>query len=111
MLHRTKMDQASFGLMFDAYCKGVILYGPYWEHVLSYWNGSLEDKENVLFMMYEEIIEEPHLQVKRLTEFLNYTFTEEEEASGSVEAVLALWVCTRAGPEWRRSSTCIVYVI
>ncbi|KAH0942379.1 hypothetical protein HID58_002016, partial [Brassica napus] len=61
--------------------KGVILYGSYWEHVLSYWNGSLEDKEN--------IIEEPHLQVKRLIEFLNNTFTEEEAAREPVEAVPA----------------------
>ncbi|CAF2073380.1 BnaC01g22680D [Brassica napus] len=90
MLHRTKMDQASFELMFDAYCRGVTLYGPYWEHMLSYWKGSLEDKENVLFMRYEEIIEEPLIQVKRLAEFLNCPFTEEEEESGSVEEILNL---------------------
>ncbi|KAF8104078.1 hypothetical protein N665_0181s0097 [Sinapis alba] len=84
MLHRTKMDQARFELMFDAYFKGVTLYGPYWEHMLSYWKGSLEDKENVLFMRYEEIIEEPLLQVKRLAEFLNFPFTKEEEESGLI---------------------------
>ncbi|KAF3528861.1 hypothetical protein DY000_02039215 [Brassica cretica] len=69
----------------DAYCRGVTLYGPYWEHMLSYWKGSLEDKENVLFMRYEEIIEEPLIQVKRLAEFLNCPFTEEEEESGNLE--------------------------
>ncbi|CAL9248765.1 unnamed protein product [Arabidopsis halleri] len=90
MLHRTKMDQATFELMFDAYCRGVLLYGPYWEHVLSYWKGSLEDKENVLFMKYEEIIEEPRIQVKRLAEFLKCPFTAEEEECGSVEEILKL---------------------
>ncbi|KAF8080000.1 hypothetical protein N665_0982s0002 [Sinapis alba] len=90
MLHRTKMDQASFELMFDAYCRGVTLYGPYWEHMWSYWKGSLEDVENVLFMRYEEIIEEPLLQVKRDAEFLNFPFTKEEEESGSVEEILKL---------------------
>ncbi|CAF2143228.1 BnaA02g27270D [Brassica napus] len=90
MLHRTKMDQATFELMFDAYCKGVLLYGPYWEHVLGYWNGSLEDGENVLFLKYEEMIEEPRVQVKRLAEFLDFPFTEEEEKSGSVEEILKL---------------------
>ncbi|KAG5383232.1 hypothetical protein IGI04_034702 [Brassica rapa subsp. trilocularis] len=89
-LHRTEMDQASFELMFDAYCRGVHLYGPYWEHILSYWKGSLEDKEHVLFMKYEEIIEDPRLQVKRLGEFLNCPFTKEEEESGSVEEIVNL---------------------
>ncbi|ESQ32962.1 hypothetical protein EUTSA_v10004760mg [Eutrema salsugineum] len=56
MLHRTKMDQATFELI--------------------YWKGSLEDKENVLFMRYEEIIEEPRVQ--------------EEEKSGWVEEILKL---------------------
>lgn len=49
--------------------------------MLSYWKGSLEDKENVLFLKYEEIIEEPRVQVKRVAEFLNCPFTEEEEKS------------------------------
>ncbi|KFK33526.1 hypothetical protein AALP_AA5G024400 [Arabis alpina] len=90
MLHRTNMSQDAFELMFDAYCKGILLYGPYWEHVSSYWKGSLEDKENVLFMKYEDIIMEPSVQVKRLAEFLNCSFTKEEEESGSVEEILKL---------------------
>ncbi|CAN6857817.1 unnamed protein product [Brassica oleracea] len=84
------MDQASLELMFDAYSRGVHLYGPYWEHVLSYWKGSLEDKEHVLFMKYEEIIVDPRLQVQRLAEFLNCPFTKEEEESGSVEEIVNL---------------------
>ncbi|VVA96247.1 unnamed protein product [Arabis nemorensis] len=64
MLHRTKLSQAT------------------------YWKGSLEDKENVLFLKYEEIIEEPRVQVKRLAEFLNCPSTEEEEKSGLVEEIL-----------------------
>ncbi|KAG2298130.1 hypothetical protein Bca4012_009338 [Brassica carinata] len=76
--------------MFDAYCRGVCLYGPNWEQVLSYWKGSLEDKDHVLFMKYEEIIEEPLLQVKRLAEFLNCPFTEEEKETGSVEEIVNL---------------------
>ncbi|KAG2301630.1 hypothetical protein Bca52824_030281 [Brassica carinata] len=90
MLHRNKMDQATFELMFDGYCKGVVLYGPYWEHVLGYWKGSLEDGENVFFLKYEEMIEEPRVQLKRLAEFLDCPFTEEEEKSGSVEEILKL---------------------
>nr|VDD38382.1 unnamed protein product [Brassica oleracea] len=77
MLHLTKVDQASFERMFEAYCRGVILYGPYyWEHVFNYLKGSLEDKDHILFTKYEEIIEEQRLQVKRLPEFLQLSIRQ-----------------------------------
>ncbi|KAL1218731.1 Cytosolic sulfotransferase 7 [Cardamine amara subsp. amara] len=41
--------------MFESFCRGDNYYGPYWEHILSYWRGSLEDSKNVLFLKYEEL--------------------------------------------------------
>ncbi|KAL1217390.1 Cytosolic sulfotransferase 7 [Cardamine amara subsp. amara] len=76
--------------MFESFCSGVSYYGPFWEHVLSYWRGSLEDSKNVLFLRYEELKTEPHVQLKKLAEFLNCPFTVEEEESGSVEEILEL---------------------
>ncbi|CAN6810129.1 unnamed protein product [Brassica oleracea] len=69
---------------------GVTFYGPFWDQVLSYWRGSLEDPSRVLFMKYEEMKEEPYAQLKRLAEFLGCPFTEEELESGSVDKVLEL---------------------
>ncbi|CAN8308050.1 unnamed protein product [Cochlearia groenlandica] len=76
--------------MFESFCSGVGFFGPYWEHVLSYWRGSLEDPKHVLFMRYEELKAEPFAQVKRLAEFLDCPFTKEEEESGSVDKVIEL---------------------
>ncbi|KAF3496004.1 hypothetical protein DY000_02054868 [Brassica cretica] len=74
----------------DSLCSGVGYFGPIWENVLSYWRGSLEDPEHILFMRYEEMKSEPAAQVKRLAEFLGCPFTEEEEKGGSVDKILEL---------------------
>ncbi|XP_010499321.1 PREDICTED: cytosolic sulfotransferase 7-like [Camelina sativa] len=76
--------------MFASFCRGVINNGPFWEHVLSYWKGSLEDPKNVLFLKYEELKTDPNVQLKKLAEFLGCPFTVEEEESGSVEEILDL---------------------
>ncbi|CAH8292772.1 unnamed protein product [Eruca vesicaria subsp. sativa] len=76
---------------FESFCRGGNFYGPIWDHVLSYWRGSLEDPSHVLFMKYEEMKEEPYAQLKRLAEFLGCPFTEEEEEeSGAVNKILEL---------------------
>ncbi|KAJ4885477.1 Cytosolic sulfotransferase 1 [Raphanus sativus] len=75
--------------LFESLCEGVGFFGPFWEHVLSYWRGSLEYPKQVLFMRYEEMKSEPSAQVKRLAEFLGCPFTEEEE-EGSVDKILEL---------------------
>ncbi|CAH8388990.1 unnamed protein product [Eruca vesicaria subsp. sativa] len=76
--------------LFESFCTGVTFFGPFWDQVLSYWRGSLEDPKHVLFMRYEELKEEPYGQIKRLAEFLECPFTEEEEQSGMVKKILEL---------------------
>ncbi|OIS95875.1 PREDICTED: cytosolic sulfotransferase 12-like [Nicotiana attenuata] len=83
-------DTNSIEEMFDLFCKGVSLFGPFWDHVLDYWKKSLEKPTRVLFLMYEEIKEKPEIQLKCLAEFLEYPFSEEEETSGVVNEILKL---------------------
>ncbi|EFH64270.1 predicted protein, partial [Arabidopsis lyrata subsp. lyrata] len=65
-----------------------IIYGPFWEHLLSYWRESLENPNHVLFMRYEEMKAKPRDQIKRLADFLDCPFTKEEEEKGSVDEIL-----------------------
>ncbi|KAH0884219.1 hypothetical protein HID58_060315 [Brassica napus] len=76
--------------MFKSLCNGTIFYGPFWDHLLSYWRGSFEDPKHVLFMRYEEMKAEPHEQIKRLADFLGCPFTKQEEESGVVDKILDL---------------------
>ncbi|KAB1214327.1 Cytosolic sulfotransferase 13 [Morella rubra] len=59
---------------FDNFCRGVSLYGPFWDHVLSYWKESLEKPQKVFFLKYEEMKEQPTTHLKRLAEFWGVHF-------------------------------------
>ncbi|XP_010476383.1 PREDICTED: cytosolic sulfotransferase 1-like [Camelina sativa] len=85
-----ELEKSILESLFESSCRGVGFYGPFWEHVLSYWRGSLEDSKHVLFMRYEDMKAEPFAQIKRLAEFLGCPFTEEEEHSGSIHKILEL---------------------
>ncbi|KAH0884221.1 hypothetical protein HID58_060317 [Brassica napus] len=76
--------------LFESFCNGTIYYGPFWEHLLSYWRATLEEPKHVLFMRYEELKAEPRHQIKRLAEFLGCPFTKQEEESGVVDKILDL---------------------
>ncbi|XP_021718354.1 cytosolic sulfotransferase 12-like [Chenopodium quinoa] len=75
---------------FDKFCKGVSLYGPFWDHVLSYWKCSLEKSNNVFFLKYEELKVQPKLCLKKLAEFWERPFSLEEENNGVVDEILSL---------------------
>ncbi|KAG7596899.1 P-loop containing nucleoside triphosphate hydrolase [Arabidopsis suecica] len=85
-----RAENYSFKAIFESFCNGVTLHGPFWDHAQSYWRGSLEDPKHFLFMRYEELKAEPRTQVKRLAEFLDCPFTKEEEDSGTVDKILEL---------------------
>ncbi|GMQ08401.1 hypothetical protein CsSME_00052141 [Camellia sinensis var. sinensis] len=48
---------------FDMFCRGVMVFGPFWDHVLGYWKESLERPHKVLFLMYEDIKQDIALQM------------------------------------------------
>nr|GMD80373.1 cytosolic sulfotransferase 12-like [Ipomoea batatas] len=84
------LEAIPFPEAFDRYCRGASTFGPFWDHLLGYWKESLENPTNVLFLKYEEIKEEPDVQLRRIAEFLNCPFSEEEEESGVVGGISRL---------------------
>ncbi|KAL3511002.1 hypothetical protein ACH5RR_030403 [Cinchona calisaya] len=75
---------------FDKFCRGVSLIGPFWDHVLGYWQESLKMPDKILFLKYEEIKERSNTRVKRIAEFYGNPFSDEEEASGVVDEIVKL---------------------
>ncbi|MFQ6640215.1 hypothetical protein Gotur_014691 [Gossypium turneri] len=82
------MDDSSVEDCFEMFCRGEEGYGPFWDHVLGYWNMSLEKPSNVLFLRYEELKEDPVAQTKRLAEFLGFPFSMAEEKTGVVNQIV-----------------------
>lgn len=85
-----KKREFSFESEFDRFCQGKSFYGPFWEHVLGFWNASLENPERVLFLKYEDMKKETLFYVKKLGEFLNVPFSEEEENEGVPRKIMEL---------------------
>ncbi|XP_026385130.1 cytosolic sulfotransferase 15-like [Papaver somniferum] len=86
----SKDSSLSIDEAFEFFYEGVSQFGPFWEHVLGYWKESLENPQKVLFLMYEDLKKEPKIQLKKLAEFMGYSFSTEEETHGVIEDILSL---------------------
>lgn len=89
-LRESHLSSNSKEEVFDMFCKGVSLFGPFWDHVLEYWKESLKRPKKVLFLRYEDMKEEARIYVKKLGEFLDCSFSFEEEKEGLIDEIINL---------------------
>uniref|UniRef100_A0A803KTF7 Sulfotransferase n=1 Tax=Chenopodium quinoa TaxID=63459 RepID=A0A803KTF7_CHEQI len=75
---------------FKNFMDGKILYGPFFEHAIEYWKQSLERPHKVLFLKYEDLKDDPTLQLKRLAEFVGMPFSPQEEGGGVIKDIIEL---------------------
>ncbi|CAL1384856.1 unnamed protein product [Linum trigynum] len=68
----------------ETFCSGVMVWGPFYEHVVGYWEESKKRPDEVLFLKYEDLCRNPEEQVRKLASFLG------RETSIDVEKVLWL---------------------
>ncbi|KAH7666788.1 P-loop containing nucleoside triphosphate hydrolase protein [Dioscorea alata] len=79
-----------FNKAFQLFSQGIAPFGPFWDHELGYWNGSLRRPEKVLFLRYEKMMEDPVNHLRRLAEFMGCPFSTEEERDGVMEDLVGL---------------------
>ncbi|KMZ64284.1 Aryl sulfotransferase [Zostera marina] len=72
---------------FECFCNGYSKFGPYWDHVLGYWNAK-KNGANILLIKYEDLTADPVVQLKALAEFLKLPFTEEEEKDNVIKDIV-----------------------
>ncbi|XP_072953418.1 flavonol 3-sulfotransferase-like [Typha angustifolia] len=77
-----------FDEFFELFSEGIVVYGLWSDHVLEYWEESLRRPEKVLFLKYEDMMDNNGANVRKLADFLDMAFTEEEEKEGVVEEIV-----------------------
>ncbi|CAI0471944.1 unnamed protein product [Linum tenue] len=85
-VHKGSAGPLSVERAVESFCSGVMPWGPFYEHVLGYWEESKKRPDEVLFLKYEELCGEPKEQVRKLASFLGRSFPSTTD--GSVEKVL-----------------------
>ncbi|XP_046912060.2 sulfotransferase 1B1 [Dermatophagoides farinae] len=76
--HRLKGVQISLDDFIDLYLNGNLIYGNYFDHIVSYWQLSQLYPNNVLFICYEELKIITLTIVKLIVKFLNLNLDEKE---------------------------------
>ncbi|XP_054825545.1 cytosolic sulfotransferase 5-like [Prosopis cineraria] len=75
---------------FEEFCRGLSIYGPFWDHMLGYYKESLERPWKILFLRFEELKNEPVRTLKEIANFIGYGFSQEEENGDVVDNILKL---------------------
>lgn len=79
-----------FETEFDRFCSGKSLNGPFWDHVLGFWNASLQSPDRVFFLKFEDMKNGAMSCIRRLADFMNQPFSEEEEKEGVPQKIMEL---------------------
>ena len=80
----------TFEEAFEKYCNGITMFGPWWSHMLGYWNESITTPNKVLFLKYEDLKEDTVFHVKRIAEFLDSPIIQGGESSTVIENIIKL---------------------
>ncbi|XP_004239101.2 cytosolic sulfotransferase 5 isoform X1 [Solanum lycopersicum] len=72
-------DLTPLEVVVENFCKGVHLYGPFFKHVLEYWEESKKNPQKILFLKYEDLKIDPKKEVAKIALFLGKPFGNEED--------------------------------
>ncbi|KAI3457425.1 hypothetical protein Pfo_014088 [Paulownia fortunei] len=75
---------------FEMYCNGIHPFGPFWDHMLEYFDACSKKPDSVLFLKYEELKEDIVSSLKKMAEFIGIPFSVEEEKQGRIEEIASL---------------------
>ncbi|KAK4426273.1 Cytosolic sulfotransferase 5 [Sesamum alatum] len=83
-------DQWAVEAAVDQFCRGVVPFGPYYDHVLAYRQESLNRPEKVYFLTYEELKQKSKDHVRKLGEFLGFPFDESEKGEEKIDEIVKM---------------------
>ncbi|KAJ3675758.1 hypothetical protein LUZ60_004800 [Juncus effusus] len=88
IIEKAKTELLPIDEALDYFCYGLSAFGPYWDHVLGYWRAHLQKPDQVLFLTYEELKEDPVSNTMKIAEFVGCGFSEDEVKNGLCESIV-----------------------
>ncbi|KAF0901154.1 hypothetical protein E2562_038168 [Oryza meyeriana var. granulata] len=89
-LKRNGLEDLSLQEVYESICDGTCFAGPVWDHMLGYWRVSKTDPSRLLFLKYEEILQDPANTVRKLAQFVRQPFSDTEEEASIVAEIVKL---------------------
>ncbi|XP_053326937.1 sulfotransferase 1C1-like [Spea bombifrons] len=68
-------DPGSWNDHFSTFLAGEVPWGSWFDHVIGWWNA--RDKHRILYIFYEDMIEDPKREMRNMTKFLNINLSED----------------------------------
>ncbi|CAI9531751.1 unnamed protein product [Staurois parvus] len=68
-------DPGSWEEYLERFIQGNVGFGPWGAHVRDWWN--LKEQKNILYVFYEDMLEDPSREIQRVVRFLGKDFSEE----------------------------------
>ncbi|XP_077303576.1 sulfotransferase 1C1-like [Lithobates pipiens] len=68
-------DPGNWETYFSSFLSGNVPWGSWFDHVLGWWNA--KDHHQVLYIFYEDLIEDPRLEIGKVMRFLGKDLSEE----------------------------------
>ncbi|KAL2892687.1 Cytosolic sulfotransferase 5 [Bienertia sinuspersici] len=76
---------------FEEFCSGKFPIGPYFDHVIEFWNKNVQQPSKILLLKYEDLKDDQVvLHMKKLVEFLGFPFSNQEESEGVINNIIEL---------------------
>ncbi|KAM9305386.1 uncharacterized protein PAF06_013934 [Gastrophryne carolinensis] len=75
LMNKCQPDPGTWEEYLEKFQKGEVPWGSWYDHVIDWW--SAKDKHKILYMFYEDMKEDPKLEIRKIIHFLGKTLSEE----------------------------------
>jgi len=69
-------SSVSWDRFVQLFMAGKVPYGSWYDHVLAWW--AQKDRSNILFLKYEDRLNDPHATIRQIADFIAIDLTEKE---------------------------------